>query len=239
MTPTLIQRSCYRALTLISTFCLVLTVIWTASIQGAVGGKIDVGPAFVHIDILESGHTVKRMDMWAFRGDFSYTLYEGLYIKPTVLYGHGSAAKGGIFSGGAALGYYVPCNKKLAIAPMVGVSYTHLWTKIDFPPFMLENLQERFKSVSPFIGIDLYWTICPGLRLSGSFQYSWSRTHTTIQKLIKDKSRSKGPIYGLMLEYDLSEKWSINIGGAYNISLSKEKHGLRGTGAKLGLAYWF
>jgi hypothetical protein len=42
-----------------------------------------------------------------------------------------------------------------------------------------------------------------------------------------------------MLETDINDCWSVNIGGAYNISLSHEKHGLRAYGGRLALAYWF
>jgi hypothetical protein len=202
-------------------------------------GKLDMGPAFVHIDILESGHTVKRMDMWAGRADFSYELCQGLYVKPSILYSHGDAAKGGLFSASAGLAYYVPCYEWLAVAPTAGIGYCHLWTKIDLPQYMLTDLQERFKSLSPYVGIDLYITLCEGWRLVGSYQYSWSRTHTTIEKVAKSKSHSQGPVYAAMVECDLSSQWSVNLGVAYNISLSKEKHGLRGSGIKAGVAYWF
>ena len=31
------------------------------------GGKVDLGPVFVHIDVLESGHTIKKLDMGGFK----------------------------------------------------------------------------------------------------------------------------------------------------------------------------
>jgi hypothetical protein len=131
----------------------------------------------------------------------------------------------------------------LAISPLVGVTYSHVWTKVDIPAFMLTNLNEKFVSWAPFIGFEICYTITKGLRLSGSFQYAWSRTHTTISKLPppfgKTKSNSKGPTYSLLIEKDLSDYWSINFGAAYNLGLTKERHGLRATGVKIGVAYWF
>ena len=53
------------------------------------------------------------------------------------------------------------------------------------------------------------------------------------------KSKPKGSNYGVMIEHDLNDRWSINLGGAYNTSLTKEKHGIRGYGGRLGCAYWF
>ncbi len=202
-------------------------------------GKIEVAPSFVHVDILESGHTVKRMDMWAGRAEGSYELYRGLMIKGNALYSHGNAAKGGIFTAAAGLSWYLPYNEWLAVAPGAGLGYSHLWTKIDLPAYGLFDLQERFKSLSPYIGFDIYFTLTKGLRICASYQYSWSRTFTTISHLTRTKSHSQGPIYGAIIEYDIDSNWSVNLGIAYNISLSKEKHGIRGSGIKAGLAYWF
>jgi len=211
----------------------------TPKLHSEVCGKIEIAPAFLHIDILESGHTVKRMDMWAARGDFSYNVYKGLFIKPMVMYGHNNAAKGGIFSAGLQASYYIPFNKKWAISPGVGLGYCHLWTKIDVPDYNLYGLKERFKSLSPFLSLDVYYTFFEGFRVIASYQYSFSRTHTSIQMLGKSRSHSEGPVYGMQLEYDLSPNWSLNLGAAYNISLTKEKHGIRGSGIKGAAVYWF
>lgn len=203
-------------------------------------GKLEVAPAFMHIDILESGRTVKRMDMWGVRADFSYFLYKGLYIKPVVLYGNGGAAKGGLFSSSLGLGYCIPLEKRFLISPSVGFTYSHLWTKIDFAPLQLTHLRERFKSWAPYVAVDLYYTFTPTWRVCAGVQYAWSWTRTSIQKLVKnDKSRSQGFAYSILLEHDLNDQWSVNIGAAYNLTLTKEKHGLRGTGFKAGVVRWF
>jgi hypothetical protein len=210
------------------------------SIHAEVCGKLDVAPAFIHLDILESGHTVKRMDMWGVRGDFSYYIYKGLYIKPTVLYGNGGAAKGGIFTGSLGLGYCIPLCEQLLISPSVGMNYSHVWTKIDVPPLQLENLRENFKSWAPYLSCDLHYTFAPSWRVCLGVQYAWSRTKTSIQHLVKNnKSKSEGFAYSVLLENDLNDQWSWNVGAAYNLSLTKEKHGLRGTGVKAGIVRWF
>jgi len=210
------------------------------TIQAETVGKVDVGAAFIHLDILESGHTVKTIDMPAIRADANYCFWKGFYIKPTVLYGNGGSKKGGIFTGGLGLGHYTPLNSCFAVAPSIGIQYTHIWTRVDFPFFALENLQEKFKSWSPYLALELYYTFTPGWRLSGSYQYAWSRTKTTIEHIVKNsKSKADGPNYGILLEHDLNDQWSLNLGAAYNISLSKEKHGIRASGVKFGVARWF
>lgn len=222
---------------------MILFAACISTLQGETLGKIDVGPAFLHIDILEHNKTVKRMDIWGVRGDFSYYIYKGLYIKPVVLYGNGGAAKGGIFTGSLGLGYCFPLCPTFLISPSIGANYCHLWTKINlpipFPPFKLENIKENFKSWAPYIALDIYYTFIPTWRICAGIQYSWSKTKTTLVHIGKSKSKSEGFAYSLLLEHDLSDKWSINVGAAYNLSLTKEKHGLRGSGIKAGVTRWF
>lgn len=210
-----------------------------SKIQAEVLGKVDIGPAFAHLDILESGKTIKHMDMWGVRGDIAYRLFKCLYLKPTFLYAHGGAAEGGIFTGAVGLGVCLPLKENLLITPIVGGNYCHVWTKIDIPAFLLKNLNENFRSWAPYVGLDFYYTFIPTWRLSLGVQYAWSRTKTTIQHIGKSKSKSEGFSYSALLEHDLSDQWSVNLGGAYNLSLTKEKHGLRGAGVKLGIARWF
>lgn len=227
---------------ILAAFIILLTAS-ASTLQGETVGKIDVGPAFLHIDVLEHNKTVKRMDMWGVRADFSYFLYKGLYIKPIVLYGDGGAAKGGIFSGSCGFGYCIPLHPCFTVSPSVGATYSHLWTKINLPipdtPIILKDIREHFKSWAPYVCLDLYYTFIPTWRLCAGIQYSWSKTKTTLVHVTKQKSKSEGFAYSLMLEHDLSDQWSVNIGAAYNLSLTKEKHGLRGTGIKAGITRWF
>ncbi|MBA3603788.1 MAG: autotransporter domain-containing protein [Parachlamydiaceae bacterium] len=209
-----------------------------AEVSSAVKGKVDIGPAFIHLDILESGRTIDRLDMMGVRADFSYFIHRGLYIKPTVLYGNGGSNKGNLFTASLGVGYLIPLTKTFLIAPSFGVNYGHIKTKIDFPAYQLKDLTETFKSWAPFIEADIYYTFIPGWRVCAGVQYSWSRSDIKIAKL-ESKSKSQGFAYSILLEHDLNDKWSCNIGAAYNLSLSKEKHGLRGTGVKAGIVRWF
>ena len=40
-----------------------------------------------------------------------------------------------------------------------------------------------------------------------------------------------------MIDYQLTEHWSVNASAGFNLMLSKEKHGIRAQGARLGLGY--
>lgn len=229
-------------------FWAVLAIIlsfWVCEVKADTKGKIDIGPAFVHLDILESGKTIERLDMWAIRGDGAYYIYQGLSIKPTFLYGNGGGNRGGIFTGALALNYTIPVHEQILIAPGIGMNYCHVWTKIDIPTFFLKDLREDFKSWAPFLSLDLYYNFAKSWRICLSVQYAWSKTRTTIHGLpgrlgkSKSKSKSEGFAYSGMIEHDLTDVWSFNLGAAYNVSLTKEKHGLRGTGLKLGLVRWF
>lgn len=222
----------------------------------ALCGKVDAGAAFVHIDVLQSGHTDHTMDLAAFKGDATILLFEGygIALKPTVLVG--GSDDGNIFSGGVGLAHCTPIYEGFMLTPSVGVMFTDLKTEIDLPvEFMgleigkIKNIREKFRSISPYVGLDATYTFCKNWRVCLMVQYSWSRTHTTFKKKHvpfdlpeiddKSKSHSQGFNYGAMLEYDLCKQWTVQVGAAYNLSLSKEKHGLRGYGFKLGAAYWF
>lgn len=140
------------------------------------------------------------------------------------------------------------------MTPVVGYAWGYFKTKFDkeylvgvtpeLQPILAKlETRETFRSKGPFLGIEASLKFCPRWRIIGYFQYSWSNTKTNLDienfAKILAKSSSKGPSYSAMIEHDLNDCWSINFGAAYNISLSKEKHGLRGYGCKLGIAYWF
>lgn len=208
-------------------------------------GRFDAGGAFARIDILESGKTVKRINMGAFKADSTIMLSKecGLCLKPSFLYGKGGDSY--IISGGAGIGFYIPIKSWLGITPAIGCNFTELQTKIDLPfptpagVLLLEDVKETFKSVSPYIGVDVTYRFNATQRVYFVIQYSFSRTETILKDIIKTKSKTQGFNYALEFEHDLTPTLSVNIAAAYNLSLTKEKHGLRGAGLKLGLTYWF
>ncbi len=135
--------------TMILRLLIILTGLSFSSIYGAIHGKIDLGPTLVSIDILESGKTTKTLNMKGLKGDMTLILYEGLYIKPSFIWGKGD---GQFSSGTIAVGYYLPITKDLRILPSVGMTWSYLHTHVDFDQFNLFDLKERFHSNSSFIG---------------------------------------------------------------------------------------
>lgn len=204
----------------------------------AITGKVDLAPAYIHLDVLEGNQTVKKIDMPAVRLESSIIVYEGWTVKPLIIYGKNN---GELASFGVGIGRCIPFREKFLIFPSVGFTYTRLSTSIhlELVPGFNQKYHERFHSNTPYIGLDIYYTICPGMRVCGTFQWGWSRTHTKIDGLVDFKGDSSGPNVGLLYEYDLTECWSVNIGGGYNHSLGNTKDGIRAYGGKIGLARWF
>lgn len=199
-------------------------------------GKIDIAPAFVHLDVLNFGKTVKTMDLAAIKIDANALIYKGLCIRPGFIYG---SNRGTFLSTGCGLGYVIPI-KRWCFTPSFGANYTEVHTKIPIDFFGVKlKVKEKFSSWSPYLSLEVFYRIVKGWRTGILFQYAWSRSHTTIKDFGSDKTNAKGPSYAFILERDFNDNWSLNLGLAYNISLTREKHGLRGYGAKLGLAYWF
>lgn len=248
-----LQRTIKRLFTTGASLCLLFS---SSVLSAEIWGKVDVAPAYVHIDVLEHEKTVHRIDMCAFKGDATVIVWKGLCFKPTVL--AGGSGGGNIVTTGLGLGFCTPCWDWLVLTPSAGCLYTNMTTHIDldipFPLsptgfFHLHRVRENFWSVSPYIALEATFRIRCDFRICAQFQYAWSTTHTTLSKheafpngkrfKHTDKSHSDGPSYGVLVEYDLNDCFSINAGAAYNLTLTKEKHGLRGYGGKLGLAYWF
>lgn len=207
-----------------------------SSLHCEICGKADLGGTLMDVDILESGKTIKTLHMKGVKGDATVAVYEGLCIKPSFIWGKGG---GQLFAGTAAVGYCIPLAKTFKILPHVGVTWSYLETRVDLENFCLFDLKERFRSSSPFIGMEFCYSITSRWTVMGLYQYAWCRTHTKIGSVVSQKSHSCGPNYALGIDYSINEHWSVVCGLGYNITLSKEKHGIRGKGAKLGLAYYF
>lgn len=211
-------------------------IIIVASVYGECRGKADLGFTYLDVDILESGKTIETLHMKGVKGDGTLLVYQGLCIKPSFIWarGHGQVAAGTI-----GVGYYIPITEKFKILPNIGITWSYLHTRVDFEDFGLYDLKERFRSNSPFLGMEICYSINEKWTLMGIYQYAWCRTHTKIGSIVSDKSHSCGPNYALGIDYSFNEHWSAVFGVGYNITLSKEKHGIRGKGAKLGIAYYF
>ena len=200
--------------------------------------KVDIGPAYVHLDVLNEKKTVKKLDMPAIRGDLSLVIGRGWCLKPTALYGKGDS--GELQTYGICAGRCLPIFECIIVTPQIGVTYTRLATSIHLASI---KFHERMRSLSPYAGAEVILKFAKDWRLCLSAQYAWSRSKTKIKKfpfeLPHPIEHSDGPNYGILLEYDINHDWSVNIGAAYNETLSKEDNGIRARGAKIGIARWF
>jgi hypothetical protein len=218
-----------------------LSLCMRGSLCAECRGKLDISSAYVHIDVLESNVTVHRMNVPAFKSDLSWNIFQGITLKPTVLYGSNKGNKDKIFQVGSGLGLFLPIHSLISLTPIAGVNWGYVRTAFNTPvaPFETIKIIEKFRSISPYIALETTLNICQSLRLSGSVQYSWSRTDTVIKHIGKQKSHSEGFSYSGQIESDLNPCTSLNLGGTYNVSLTKEKHGFRIWGVKAGVVYWF
>lgn len=228
-------------LTLYRCFTL-LMLLFATQVTAEIKGRADLGAVYAEIDILKSGKTQKTLHMKGLQFNAYAVLYQGFTIKPSALWvdGHGGLATGTI-----AAGYMIPCWK-FKFFPNVGITWSYLHTSVKIEDFGLltgrAHYRERFRSNTPFLGLDVCFTITDKLSLIALYQYGWAHTHTKLRHTpikYSEKSHSCGPNYALSLDYSLTDHWSLTLAGAYNITLSKEKHGLRGKGLKLGAAYFF
>jgi len=219
-------------------FLLVFLCFLSCALEAGGGccGKIDVGPAVMQIDILDCGLKANKMTLYGVRGDAAYVLENGYCIKPFLLGGWG---EGSLYNLGLGLGRCIPFGKSWIITPSVGFTWSYVSTTIDVSSFMLSNLKQKFYGYTPYVALEALWNFAECWRLSGQVQFGWSRTKTTVVDFPTCKQNTQGPNFALLLERDLNKKWSVNIGAAYNRSLSEDKSGMKAKGAKIGVAYWF
>lgn len=227
-----------------------------ACLNLSASGRIDAGPVYVHLDVLEHGRTVTQLDMEGFRADGYFQIYSGFVFKPALMFAGG---RGEYEAGTTALGFYVPmgdltpCLDGLSFMPQAGWTGSRLKTHINQPVpqlgITIPGVKEIFRSSTVFIGLEGSYQILSKVSLSGSVLYGWSNTRTTLTderatlgrtQLLEgpaQRSSTKGFSYSAMVDYQFTEHWSVNLAGVWNLMLSKENHGIRGSGVRLGLGY--
>jgi len=211
-------------------------------------GKIDTGPTYVNIDVLQNGRTIRSLDLFAWKADLFYRIISGFSVKASGLIGGGDAR---FFTAGGSVGFCFPVFERINLFPNIGYCGGRFHSTIDLPievaPGMhihIQDVNEHVKSSGPFIGLDGTFKIDETWRIILVFQYAWSKVHTHFTKH-KDgidahyDSRTRGPNYAAVIEHDIADNWSLSFGVGYNLTISKDKEGLRGKGAKAGIVYWF
>ncbi|MDP1836279.1 MAG: hypothetical protein Q8K75_10200 [Chlamydiales bacterium] len=211
-------------------------------------GKVDFGPCYVNMKVLQHGKTQNTLEMYGVRGDATIQVFpgesivRGIVIKPSGTWAEGD---GNFVSTGVSLGHYTPLGfctpflEDVAVTPIFGVVYSRLSTWVDYAEFGLPNLKQVTSATTPYLGIDVAWQINPRWLLSGSFQYGWAAGRTHIDVLGFSKGQSTGPTCSVMLDYYITQCWSVNAAWAYNHSLTQELHGMKVNGCRIGLGYTY
>lgn len=206
------------------------------SVEAQCSTKVDLGAAYVHLDNLTSGVTTHSADLAALRADVNFKLFQGLIVKPTVLYGASNPfhveSDDALFAATISIGHCIPITEKFLVQPNIGWTYTKMKTVFNGTVTELlspvgpveahfHGIKQSFTSNGPSVGLEGYYFFSSRFRLCLSVQYIWSKTDAELHGIYSDKSHTKGPSYSGMLEYDINDCWSVNIAGAYNISLTK------------------
>lgn len=221
-------------------------------------GKFDTGPAYINIDVLQNGKTFRSLNLFAWKFDGLYEVYKGFTLKAGGMVG-GGEADFYTLSGGA--GFCIPF-KSFTFFPNAGYGFGKFKSTFDLhkkiyisgfdAPIRLffDNVKEDIDTHGPYVGIDISYKINKTWRVVFAYQYAWSNADTEYKWKSDDenflpsidedyRTKTSGPNYAIQLEHDFNDNFSVNLGAGYNMTLSRDKEGLRAKGAKLGFVYWF
>lgn len=232
--------------------CLFVCTLLAAggSLSAGLHGRFDLAPVVMDVKVQEQGHTIKTLDMVGARADATLQVVEGygFVLKPFFM----SASGGGdLIQGGINVGHYTPISEKISVTPIIGWSGSRLNTNLSREFYkqtmFVSSARERFHASSLNLGLEVAYAFTPSWILTGIYQYGFARTNTRItmnipymgDKTFYSKGHSQGSNAALVLDYYVTQNWIISAGAAYNNSLSKEKHGLKAFGGKLGIGYYY
>lgn len=206
-------------------------------------GRVDVGPAYLHIKALENGVTAHTYDLFGVRSDSTLLFLEGsgLCFKPSITYADKDAK---FFGYGLGIGYYLPIGKSWYVIPTVGGSITNFSTDLTLVigGFPFEDTHEWIHSKSLYVGGEVGYNLYDELWISYVYQYAWARSQTNLSNsLFPDgvttlNGSSEGSNMALSLDY-YWKCWSFGVAAGYNSSLDKERFGIEGYGVKLSIGY--
>jgi hypothetical protein len=196
-------------------------------------GKVELAPTYIHLDVLRNNNTAKTLELPAVKADGTFILYKGFCLKASGLV---ASNDGELANASLGFGQIIPVGERIYLTPQAGVGYTYMNTSMTYYGVAFD---ETLYAVAPYIGLDTSYKITDAIRVATNVQYSWSTSKTTFNHFLPEqKGYSQGFSVGGMFEYDVTDSFSMNIGGAYNASMDKAKNGLRGFGFKYGFSYW-
>lgn len=226
----------------VSTLLAAASLLWAPSAHaGKIHGKIDAGPVYVHMDVLQHGETFNKMDMEGFKVTSTFIVWLGLCVKPNIMVAYND---GRMFNYGCAVGWLIPMfDMKVTITPTIGGSLGYLRTTTVFPALVDIPLKQQFNSKSWFVGVDGSFSPHPKWTIGWQVNRAWSNSNTTITipgvMVMKTKGESKGMEYGASLDYWFKKQWSVQAAFGWSNAKAKEKNGMRGYGGRLGIGYFF
>lgn len=213
-------------------------------------GRVDVGPAYLHVKALENGVTAHTYDLFGVRSDATLLFFEGsgFCLKPSITFADKDAK---YFGYGLGVGYYLPIGKSWYAIPTVGGSITNFSTDltITLQGFPFPDTHEWIHSKSLYVGGEVGYNLFDELWISYIYQYAWARSQTNLSNLafrsppfsapegvLSQKGSSEGSNMALSLDY-YWKCWSFGVAAGYNSSLDKERFGIEGYGIKLSIGY--
>ncbi len=225
--------------------CLIL-IAPTLSYAYQIRGRADVSFLGMSISHLIDNKTANKSNVYGSRVDATIVPFEGYGIafKPMALYATGD---GDLLQGGIQIAHYTPINDCITLVPGIGYTYSDLRSKIkiQLPNVGPFTFNQKVDSNIIFCACDVYYKIDEQWMLTGVFQYGWARSHSKIHSMdvfgtnIVEEGSSDGPSFAGIVDYYITKSWSISTAVGYSKTLSKERHGLKALGYKVGLGYLF
>jgi predicted porin len=217
----------------------VLSLFASSAAYAEIKGKVEFGPTWINSEMTDSGPKSRNLNVKGFGANGTVAIWKGLCLKPLVNWAEGKSQT--YWSTGLGVGFAVPFMEKWLVIPHVGTSYTSLKFRRDLPIPGGNNLDQKMKSRSQYVGSDLSYKITDKLSITGSVQYAWVSTYTTISSpfVPANRAESRGFNYFGMVDYYINDNWSLNLAGAIMKSKTKERYGSDGMGVRVGLGYKF
>lgn len=215
---------------------LVIGIGVCPSLYAEIRGKVDVGYADIMIHLHDANLPKKRIPMQGFSLNSTLVVWKGLCLKPHII--SGSGREGHLLNLSLGAGCYIPFGS-FCVLPSVGITRGYLRGFIDLPQVGLENIKQRFKTWTPYVGVDVSYTISEKWSVCMMVQYGWATTHFTISRIISQKTHTSGFNLVGQIDYYFTSNWSANFAIAKNESWEDAKVGIVGYGGRLGLGYCF
>ena len=216
---------------------------WYENIYKDVHGKVDVGPARMFIENKYSSERGKMTDMTGGRVSATLVYPNGFTIKPSVM---AAAGEGHLYSGGIALGWYIPANEHFTIIPNVGYSQSYLKTEdIKLLGGAITSAESSIQSRVESVGVDASLKLNDKWSVSAMVQYAWSQSKSHFHGLSTtipqdpERSESQGINSGISLEYFINDCWSTSITYGHNDANDSDLNGVEGEGIIVAAGYRF